>query len=378
MRIQKIRLFMLSRLKANPWHNTQPALEPISSQERQDLVALATLVPRKFEAFEVWLLAFCGLYGLLVTAVVTHSSASTFAACGAFLAMAVWRYYRPARTQKQWMLGAFMALAIVGGIYADPSSGGSVGPYLYLLLLMAVVYPLLMDSTFALVYAVCLILLYFFAGQHRLGEVSKELFLLRAVLLMGLCALSTRFGVIMRQVEHSVERLRHDIASLAYNEHGLVRYGSRSLTLCHQTAKPCTLVLLCMPRDWFSPLHMGGNSSDYSAKESPKVQIQALRDMEHSLSSALPGDALVARSQQGDWVLLVPGLNRLAVITKLEKTFGRPIQLLFGPRSEEMFVALTPCAVESMGSDDRIDKMLARAYDIWQRGVRTGAVDLTG
>jgi hypothetical protein len=369
---------MLSRLKANPWHNTQPAVEPISSQERQDQKALASLVPRKFETFEVWLLVFCGLYGLLVTAVVTHSSLSTLIACAVLLCMAVWRYYRPARTQKQWMLGAFLALLCVGSIYADPSSRGSVGPYLYLLLLMAVAYPLLMDSSFAVVYTICVMLLYFFAGQHRLGEVSKELFLLRAVLLLGLCGLSARFGMVMRQVEHSIERLRHDIASLAYNEHGLVRYGSRLLTLSHQAGKPCTMVLLCMPHDWFNPLHMGGNSSDYSANQSPKVQTQALRDMERSLSTALPGDALVARSQQGDWVLLVPGLNRLAVITKLEKTFGRPIQLLFGPRSEEMFVALTPCAVESTGSDDRIDKMLARAYDIWQRGVRTGAVDANG
>ncbi|MGA8514129.1 MAG: hypothetical protein WB821_05075 [Burkholderiaceae bacterium] len=369
---------MLSRLKANPWHNTQPALEPLSNQERQDQKALASLVPRKFENLEVWLLVFCGLYGLLVTAVVTHSSTITFLACTALLAMAVWRYYRPARTQKQWTLGAFIALAIVVSIYADPSSRGSVGPYLYLLLLMAVAYPLLMDSTFAVVYTVCVLMLYFFSGQHRLGEVSKELFLLRGVLLLGLCGLSARFGIVMRQVEHSIERLRHDIASLAYNEHGLARYGSRLLTQCHQAAKPCTMVLLCMPQDWFSPLHMGGNSSDYSARESPKVQTQALRDMAHSLSGALPGDALVARSQQGDWILLVPGMNRLAVITKLEKAFGRPIQLQFGPRSEEMFVALTPCAVEATGSDDRIDKMLASAYDIWQRGVRTGAVHANG
>jgi hypothetical protein len=377
VRIQKL-LPMLSRLKANPWHNTQPAPEPMSSQERKDQKALASLVPRKFETLEVWLLICCSLYGLLVSAVVTRSSASTYAACAALMAMAAWRYYRPARTQKQWMVGAFLALALIGSIYADPSSGGSVGPYLYLLLLMAVAYPLLMDSAFAVVYTVCVLLLYFFAGQHRLGEVSKELFLLRAVLLLGLCGLSARFGVVMRQVENSIERLRHDIASLAYNEHGLVRYGSRLLRLCHQAAKPCTMVLLCMPHDWFSPLHMGGNSSDYSARESPKVQTQALRDMAHSLGAVLPNDALVARSQQGDWILLVPGLDRTAVITRLEKAFGRPFQLLFGPRSEEMFVALTPCAVESKGGDDRIDKMLARAYDIWQRGVRTGAVDQTG
>jgi uncharacterized membrane protein len=369
---------MLSKLKANPWHNTQPAAETLSTQERKDQKALASLVPRKFELIEVWLLAFCGLYGLLVTAVVTHGSLSSLLACAALLCMAAWRKQHPARTQMQWMQGAYFALLVICSIYADPQSGGSVGPYLYLLLLMAVCYPLLMESRWAVFYTVCVLLVYFFAGQHRLGEVTKELFLLRAVLLLGLCALSTRFGIVMRQVEHSVERLRHDIASLAYNEHGLLRYGSRLLVTCVRTAKPCSLVLLCMPHDWFDPLHMGGHSSDYSASQSPKVQTQALRDMQHSLGKALPRDALVARSQQGDWILLVPGHNRQDVVSLLESAFGRPIQLQFGPRSEEMFVALTPCAVERGDSDDRVDKMLARAYDIWQRGVRTGAVSTTG
>jgi uncharacterized membrane protein len=356
VRIQK-RVTMLSRLKANPWHNTQPAPEAVSSQERRDQKALASLVPRKFETLEVWLLSFCGLYGLLVTAFVTHSTRSSLLACVALLCLAAWRYQRPARTQKQWMLGAFLALGVVASIFADPRSGGSVGPYLYLLMMLAMAYPLLMNPTYAVAYTACVLLLYFVAGGHRSPDVSQELFILRAVLLVCLCGLSARFGIVMRQVEHSIERLRHDIASLAYNEHGLVRYGGRQLTKCHHSGQPCTLVLLCMPHEWFSPLHMGGNSSDYSAQHSPKLQTQALRDMAHSLGTALPRDALVARSQQGDWILLVPGLIRQAVVQRLEDAFGRPLQLQFGPRSEEMFVALTPCAVESEDSDDRIDKI---------------------
>jgi hypothetical protein len=369
---------MSSKSIANPWHNTQPGAEFTSVQERKDQRALATLLPKKFESLEIWLLVFCGMYGLLVTSIVTHGSRTTLFSCVALLCLAAWRRQRPARTQTQWLVGAFIALGIVGSIYADPQSGGSVGPYLYLLMMLAIAYPLLMDLSFAAFYTVCVMLMYFVAGRQHMADVSQELFVLRAALLLGLCVLSTRFGIVMRQVEHSVERLRHDIASLAYNEHGLLRYGSRLLVTCVRTAKPCSLVLLCMPHDWFDPLHMGGHSSDYSASQSPKVQTQALRDMQHSLGKALPRDALVARSQQGDWILLVPGHNRQDVVSLLETAFGRPIQLQFGPRSEEMFVALTPCAVERGDSDDRVDKMLARAYDIWQRGVRTGAVSTTG
>ena len=75
-------------------------------------------------------------------------------------------------------------------------------------------------------------------------------------------------------------------------------------------------------------------------------------------------------------MVLVPWLERPAVLKMLERHFGRPMQLPFGRRAEEMFVAITPCAVVSNGvQDDSLEKMVARAQDIWLRGVRTGAVD---
>jgi hypothetical protein len=82
----------------------------------------------------------------------------------------------------------------------------------------------------------------------------------------------------------------------------------------------------------------------------------------------------VSRNAQGDWVALVPWMDSHAALNRLELAFGRPVQLPFGPRSEEMFVALTPCAVVSRGSRDTVELMHARAQDIWLRGVRTGAV----
>jgi hypothetical protein len=361
--------------KLNAWHNTHLPIDSMPKHAHQDQRSLHHLLPRKFETLEVWLLAFCGVYGLLVTVSMAQSARNLLLACSTLLCMAGWRLFRPARTQTQWAMGALVTLLVVGFIYADPQSGGSTGPFWFLLLLMSISYPLLMDAPRVSILAVLMLSLYVATGWRNMGALTPERFALQGALIAGICGLTTRLGVLLRQIEYRVDRLRYDLASLAYNEHGLTRYGTALLNRCIQEEKPCTLVLLSMPSDWHEPIDVSGRSSEYSAIHSHRLQTRALRDMVQHLTSALPVDALVSRSGQGDWVLLVPGADRQAIINRLESMWGRPLQLPFGAPSEEMFVVLTPCAVLNNGPEDTLDTMLARAQDIWQRGVRTGAVD---
>jgi hypothetical protein len=351
---------------------------PLSDQAlaaQADQSALAHLVPRKFESLEVWLLLFCGVYSMLVTLTVVGGSREIMLISVGMVCMAVWRRFNPARNQTQWALGALCAMLMVTWIYLNPSSGGSTGPYLFLLILFAVAYPLLMEASHLSVFTVALLVLYFASGWHRRANVGTELFFMRGLLLLGITILSGRFGTVLRQTEHSVDKLRRDTASLAYNEHGLARYGSRLLKVCAAEAQPCTLVLLPVPHNWHAPIDVSGKGSEYSAAHSHQIQNRALRDMALHLTLSLPSDAIVSRNTQGDWVVLVPWLETQAVLVKLELAFGRPMQLPFGPRQEEFFVAITPCAVTSRGAGDSVAMMHARAQDIWLRGVRTGAVD---
>jgi hypothetical protein len=365
---------MLSRLKLNLWHATQPAPEFAAAHTGPDHKALAYLVPRKFESLEVWLLLFCGVYGLLVAAIVLQGARETMLACVGLICMAVWRRYHPARNQTQWAVGALVVLAMVSLIYIDPRSGGSIGPFMFLLIMLALCYPLLMDTNIVIVFTIGLLAIYFATGWHKTGAVSQELFVLRGVMLLGMCALSGRFGLVLRRSEQRIDTLRRDVASLAYNEHGLARYGARMLHTCAAEMQPCTLVLMPLPKDWHDVLDVSGRGSDYSAAQSHILQNRALRDMALHLTLALPNESVVSRNAQGDWVVLVPWQDQQAVLNVLESHFGRPLQLPFGPRSDEMFVAITPCAVVSNGNDDSLEKMVARAQDIWLRGVRTGAV----
>jgi hypothetical protein len=362
---------MFNRFKLQFWRTTEGALASVQSQ-----AALERLVPRKFETLEVWMLLFCGAYGLLVSMAVVGGARDAALACVALLCMGVWRRFHPARNQTQWMLGAIWVLLIVACIYLDPRSGGSTGPFL--LLLMAMGYPLLMDTPGLTVFTIAMLFLYFATGWQRRMVAGQELFLARGVLIAGMAVLSGRFGSVLRQAEHRIDDLRRDNASLAYNEHGLERYGSRLMQLCAKELQPCTLILLPMPTSWHDPINVSGRGSEFSASRSAQLQQRALRDMALHLTLSFPTEAVISRNQQGDWVILAPWMDQVAALNRIEVAFGRPVQLPFGPRDEEMFVVLTPCAVVSRGSADTVGAMQARAQDIWLRGVRTGAVASPG
>lgn len=366
---------MFSWLKLHRWRNTQPPTQIFGAHTESDQKALAYLVPRKFESLEVWLLLFCGVYGLMLTALVVKGARDTMLACVGLIGMALWRRYHPARNQLQWAMGAAVAVMLVACIYADPRSGGSTGPFVYLLILMAIGYPLLMDTRVLVVFSLAVVGLYYACGWSKVAQMPRELFYLNGVMIAGICALAGRFGTVLRQAEQGIDTLRHDNASLAYNEHGLARYGARLLQSCAAQTQPCTLVLLPLPNDWHDAIDVSGRGSDYSARNSLTLQNRALRDMALHLTLALPAQAIVSRNANGDWVVLVPWLERSEVLQVLEGKFGRPMQLPFGRRAEEMFVVITPCAVVSSGEDDSLEHMVARAQDIWLRGVRTGAVD---
>jgi hypothetical protein len=360
---------MFNMFKLQFWRTTEGVLASVQSQ-----AALERLVPRKFETLEVWLLLFCGVYGLLVALAVVGGARDAALACVALLCMGVWRRFNPARNQTHWMLGAMLALLIVTCIYVDPRSGGSTGPFLFLLLLMAMGYPLLMDTPGLTVFTIAMLLLYFATGWQRRMVVGQELFFARGALIAGMAVLSGRFGSVLRQAEHRIDDLRRDNTSLAYNEHGLERYGARLLQLCAKELQPCTLMLLPMPASWHDPINVSGRGSEFSASRSAQLQQRALRDMALHLTLTFPTEAVISRNHQGDWVILTPWMDQQTALNRIEVAFGRPVQLPFGPREDEMFVAITPCAVVSRGSADTIGAMHARAQDIWLRGVRTGAV----
>ncbi len=248
----------------------------LAAEQQKDL---DRLVPRKYETLEVWLLLFCGGYGLLVSMAVVGGAREAALACVTMLCMAVWRRFHPARNQTQWSIGAGLALLMVAWIYADPRSGGSTGPYLFLLILLSMTYPLLMDTTGAAVFAVAVLAIYLVAGWSRKGAVGQELFFARSILLAGMCSMSWRFGSVLRHAETNIDRLRRDMSSMAYNEHGLARYGGRLLAQCNSEAQPCTLVLLPLPQDWRAPINVSGKGNEYSAAHSLQQQTRALRDM---------------------------------------------------------------------------------------------------
>ena len=340
-----------------------------SSYLSQQSPEMRRMLPRSFDSMEIWLLMFCGLYGLLVCSFILIGVSELKLMCIGFLLLAIAKRYKPARTKNQWFLGALLALLLTACIYMAPSSGGSAGPFLFLLLLMAMGYPLLMDKRMALAFGLVLVSVYYLSAAKEGGGAARNLLLLRGLLLGGICFMSARFGAVLRQAEETMDSMRRDKESLVYNEHGLNHYGERLVERCERNASPCTLVLLRMPMSWLS---------DVTHEQDPlllnQLHVSAVKDIAANIHSLAPQGSLLARSSEYDWVLLVPGMNRASAIDLLVAKFGRPLQIPFGLKQLEWFVAITPCAVEVTEEYPTVSLMLNCAETIWERGFNTGVV----
>ncbi len=330
-------------------------------------------MPRRFEALEAGILLFGGGYGLLVTLLLLKAALVPALLCAALMALGVIRWRYPARSARQWSMDALVALAVAAALFADPRTGGGAGPFLFLLLLFAVSFPLLMGSNMAIVFSTLLLIVYFAFGQQPGWPISPTLFGLRGVLLLGFCALSASFGAVLRRSEQTVEQLRRDLESGAWNEHGLRRYGQPLLRHCQSAGKPFCMAYLNMPMDWTQQILEAKHFVNPHPLEMRQLRSQALSEMAHTLSTQLSSDCLVGRDAQGDWVILMPGQTSQQALAELERAFGRPIQINFGPRTDEMFVSMMPCMVQAQVGEGLLH-LHARATDIWHRGVMSGAV----
>lgn len=344
-----------------------------SPHSRATFIDAPKRLPRKFEGLQAAMLMFCGAYGVAVDLLVLQAAWLPLIMSVSLFAFGALRWVEPARSKLQWALDALFAWIVLCAIFADASTGGSAGPYLFLAVLFAMTFPLLMDTGTAVIFGIALLAAYFGLGKNAVLQVPPAVFALRGVLIAGICMLSARFGHVLRQSESGVEQLRRDIESDAYNEHGWHHHGEIALKKAWLANKPFSLVYLSMPPDWTYQIIEAKGFVSPKPHLLRALRAQALQQIAQSLSMALPSDAIVGRDMQGDWVLLLPQVSRQDALLRLERRLGRPLQINFGAKSDETFVVLMPCVVEAGEKESLVD-LHARAVDIWNRGVHTGAV----
>ena len=331
------------------------------------------LLPRSFDSLEVWLLIFCGVYGFLVSVLILPGAGELKLMCIGFLLLAVIKRVKPARTKSEWLWGAVAPLLLSALIYIDPNSGGSSGPFLYLMLLMAMGYPLLMELPAASLFGLVLVGIYYL-GLSRHGSsvtpgVTPELALLRGVLLAAITFLASRLGAVLRRSEEMMDAMRRDSQSLAYNEHGLAYYGAQLIRECKVKKTVCTMVLLRMPMDWTQDAISG-----VDAALQKNIYELSLQDIAAQIAQLAPQGSLLARTSELDWVLMVPGMTSNDAVSHLVSHFGRPLQIPYGLKEDEWFVVITPCAVQMNTELRSVADLLVRAQKIWERGFNTGVV----
>ena len=327
------------------------------------------LLPRSFNSLEVWLLLVCGVYGLLVSILILPGAGELKLMCIGFMLLAVAKRMKPARTKNEWFWGAAAALFLSAVIYVDPNSGGSSGPFLYLMILLAMGYPLLMELPAASMFGLVLVGIYLLGLREHSNAVTKELMLLRGVLLAAITFLSSRLGAVLRSSEEIMDAMRRDSQSLAYNEHGLAYYGGRLLRSCKLKKASCTMVLLRMPIDWTQDA-----ITDIDAVFQNNIYKLALQDLAMQITQSAPQGSLLARTSELDWVLMVPGMTSNEAVDHLVSHFGRPLQIPYGSKEDEWFVVIAPCAVQMNTDYASVAQMLARAQQLWDRGFVSGVV----
>jgi hypothetical protein len=331
------------------------------------------LMPRRFERLEAVTLMFCGGYGALVALLLLQAALWPLLLSIGLVGLGILRWQSPVRSKLQWSMDALLAVIVVAALFADPRTGGGAGPYLFMVLLFGITYPLLMESSSAVLFGALLLAVYFGLGRNASWPVPPVLFALRGVLVAGMCALSASFGLVLRRSEETVEQLRCDLESGVYNEHGWLRYGEPLLKRFRLQGKPISLGFLSMPPDWMLQITEARGFVSPHPYELRLLRAQALEEIARSLTLALPAHCVVARDANGDWLLLMPGMSSKEALQRLERSFGRPLQINFGPRQDEMFVSFMPCVVQAVEGESLAD-MHARAADIWNRGVTSGAV----
>jgi GGDEF domain-containing protein len=334
---------------------------------------LRGLMPRKFDGLESAMLLFCGSYGALVALLLLQAALLPLLMCLALMCLGLLRWRWPARSKLQWAMDAVLAVGIMAVLFTDSRTGGGSGPYLFLILLFAVTFPLLMEASNVVLFASMLLVVYFTFGRSAAWGVPSMLFALRGLLIAGLCFLSARFGVVLRRSEAGAEQMRRDLDSGAFNEHGWLHYGQKALRQCRLQNKPLSLAYLSMPPDWAQQIVEAKGFVSPHPQQLRQLRMQALGEIAQSLMLALPSDCLVGRDTGGDWLLIMPGMSNKEALQRLEQRFGRPFQINFGPRSDEMFVSFAPCVVQ-VQEGEGLQDLHARAADIWSRGVLSGAV----
>jgi hypothetical protein len=370
--------------------NTSPSSANLAEQllDAQQSRAMLTLMPRYLRELETWLLVFCGLYGLLVSRAVTHNT-QLLVLCTGFLGLGLLRWLSPSVTARNWLVGAFATLGLAAVIYLHPASGGISGPYLFLLILVAMAYPMAMSEASALGFGAVLLAVYLGSAWLKPSAIKPELMLARAVLLAGICTLSALFGRTLRRSQSLFEALLRDTQTGVLNEQGLNFYGQRMIDRARAKGQSVSLALLRVPNGWLpaeissrwdvliAANHSGQVSEDAQERQAAQDMLSsALQDMAQQLIQAMGSRCLIARMRNGDWVLMAPNSTRKKLLDVLVARFGHPLQVPFGPSKDELFVPITPCVVELDPSNPHIDAMLTYAYTLWQRSERVGTVSL--
>ena len=275
-------------------------------------------------------LSLAALTGWMGMVVPLHNAWTLWGCVALALGVHAWCRQFPARQPA--ILLARAALLLCTGTLVQLHSGeaGGAGPFFFWTATVAVGYAILLDQRWAMA-VVVLSMLQFLGVSLILGVSNWSEWLTHLGMLVAGIGLAARFAQSLQRTDRELEASLKDRETGLYNVTGLLAHGTQLLAACRRNNEPICLTVLQSP-----------NIAEVSNILGREAVRDMLSDAVKSLlvSAHLSGLGLAARTDPGEFVLLLPGIDLQRAKALLRKHLGSPPRLVLNVRDREATVFL--------------------------------------
>jgi GGDEF domain-containing protein len=224
-------------------------------------------------------------------------------------------------------------------LHIDPGLGGAAGIFLFWPVAIACAYALLMETRLAAqLSALCVLEVGLAFWLAPLPESLRPALAALGLLLIW-PAVAMMLARSMQFADAAVEANLTDDRSQLYNTAGLLEYGSELFRQCRRTERPISIALMqCLDLD--------DAQRSLGRQAVTPLLAQAARD----ILTAASGDAIAARTEAGEFVMLLPDLSSERAKALLLKKLGSPPEVKTRQGSQKRAIPVT-IAVSSARAD---------------------------
>ncbi len=272
-------------------------------------------------------LSLAALTGWMGMVAPLHNAWTVWGGVAVALGVHAWCRQFPARQPAILFARAALLLCMASLVQLH---SGAAGPFFFWTATVAAGYAILLTPRWAM--AVMALALAQFLGVSLVAGVQGwSDWLIHLGMLVAGMGLATRFAQSLQRTDRELEASLKDRETGLYNVTGLFAHGAQLLAACRRDNEPICLTVLQSP-------NIGEVSNILGRDAVRDLLADAVKGL--LASAQLSGLGLAARTDSGEFVLLLPGVNLERAKTLLRKQLGSPPRVVLHVRDREATVFL--------------------------------------